>query len=183
MKGAEESFAASWQKLWPHGRRECIRRKESWCPRTRSKAVSLLGQLRSSGNLEALFAEHFTLAGEKIGHFGRLLGFGGQQAGDYTPALGDMDFFAFAEEFFHFREAVAEVADGGFLHVIHFSITLEGGQSTILPRAGPALSPGYVCGAAEAMPRLTPGGASPAPTRDWEHQGIGQAGVRIRWER
>src|SRR5580692_2099867 len=126
MKGAEESFAASWQKLWPHGRRECTRRKESWCPRTRSKAVTLLGQLRSSGNLEALFAEHFALAGEKIGHFGGLLGFRRQQASDYTPALGNVDFFGFAEEVFHFGEAVAEVGDGVFLHVIHFSITCVG---------------------------------------------------------
>jgi hypothetical protein len=126
MKGLEGSFASSWQRLWPHGRRECTRRKESWYPRKRSKAVTLLGQLRSSGNLEALFAEHFALAGEKIGHFGRLLGFRRQQAGDYTFALGDVDFFAFAEEFFHFGEAVAEVADGGFLHVIHFSITCAG---------------------------------------------------------
>ena len=53
----------------------------------RSKAISLLGQLRSSGNLEALFAEHFALTGEKIGYFGRLLGFRRQQTGDYTPAV------------------------------------------------------------------------------------------------
>ena len=30
--------------------------------------------------------------------------FGGSRRGDYTPPLGDVDFFAFAEEVFHFKE-------------------------------------------------------------------------------
>jgi hypothetical protein len=39
-----------------------------------------------------------------------------EQAGDDGLAPGDEDFLAFAEKGFERREAVAEVADGGFLH-------------------------------------------------------------------
>jgi len=46
-----------------------------------------------------------------------------QEAGNDALALGDMDFLAVAEELLDDGEAVAEVADGSFPHVMHYSIT------------------------------------------------------------
>jgi hypothetical protein len=41
---------------------------------------------------------------------------------------------AFAEEIFHDGEAVSQVANGGFLHVIHFSITDAKGLDLVQSR-------------------------------------------------
>jgi hypothetical protein len=48
---------------------------------------------------------------------------GREQPGNDAFALGDMDFFAVAEQVFHSGKSITKIADAGLLHVMYFSIT------------------------------------------------------------
>ena len=69
------------------------------------------------------FTENLFHSSEEIGHNGFGGRLRGKEPGDDALAFGDLDFFAVAEGVLDDGEAVAKVADGGFAHVIHFSIT------------------------------------------------------------
>jgi hypothetical protein len=92
--------------------------------RKQSKAILAIDsyQLRT-GNFEAFFAEDFFHSTQEVRHLDGDYGLGRQESSDDPFALGDLDLVALAQEILYDRETVAEVTNGGFLHVIHFSIT------------------------------------------------------------
>ena len=98
-------------------------RRESSRRHRKSIGFPALRDNLRAGGLELFPLKCLFQASEEIGHnrFGG--GLGGKKTGDDAFAFGDLDFFAVAKGVFDDGEVVAEVADGGFAHVIHFSIT------------------------------------------------------------
>jgi len=93
------------------------------CPGRRSEAFPLGRELLGTRNLHALLAEGLFLSGEEVGESRGGNGGWREEARNHAFALGDVDFLAVAEKILDGREAIAQIADGGFLHVMHFSIT------------------------------------------------------------
>jgi hypothetical protein len=91
--------------------------------------------LLGAGNLQAFLAESLLLTRKEIWKDGGSSRIRGKQAGNDALALGDLDFLAVAEEAFDSGESVAQVADGSFLHVIHFSITQYERQAILNAKA------------------------------------------------
>ncbi len=108
-------------------------RTENSSQRKRSKAVLAIESYEfRTGDFHAFFAEDFFHATEEVRHLNGDSRFWGQKTSYDALALGNLDLVTVAEEIFHNREAVTEVANGGFLHVIHFSITIRSRQSQFI---------------------------------------------------
>jgi hypothetical protein len=108
-----------------HASQKNREKKENSYLRRQSETVSISSQLFGAGDFEVFFTEHLFLTRQEVGPFDRLGRLRGQETRDHPLALGDVDFFAAAQRIFHFGEVVAEISNGGFLHVMHFSITTD----------------------------------------------------------
>jgi hypothetical protein len=97
-----------------------------------SKALPFSRKLLGSRDFQAFSSEGFSYAREEVRHLDRNNGLRGQEARYNTLALGYLNLMAIAQEVFDYREAVAEVADRGFFHVIHFSITTSDSAKQIV---------------------------------------------------
>jgi|SRR5271169_7017806 hypothetical protein len=115
-----------------NSRRRCTARRGSSYLRKRSKAFPLRGELFRAGDFHAFLAKDFFHATEEVRHLNGDSRLGGQKTSYDALALGNLDLVTVAEEIFHNGEAVTEVANGGFLHVIHFSITTYSRQGRFL---------------------------------------------------
>src|SRR5258708_35978581 len=114
--------------MWRQGHRA---RRESSCRRRRSIAIPFARDQFRPAYLQGFTAVDFFQARQEIGAPGGNRRPGGDQPGDDSLALGDLNLFAFAEEIFDLPKPVAQVAHGSFSHVIHFSITLAKAQSSL----------------------------------------------------
>src|ERR1700719_16345 len=106
-------------------------RRESSCPRRRSIAVPFARNKFRSAYFQGLAAVDFLQTRQEIRAPGGNRRLGWDQPGDDPLALGNLNLFAFAKKILDLPKAVAQVAYGGFSHVIHFSITSEYKQFTI----------------------------------------------------
>lgn len=110
-----------WQRQnWHLARKE---RPESWCRRRRSIAISLGRQKIGGADFETFAVVDFLQARKKVRALGRFRRLHRYQACDGALSLGDVNLFAGGEHVFDGGEVVAQIADGSFLHVMHFSIT------------------------------------------------------------
>jgi hypothetical protein len=115
-----------------NSRRKCTARRGSSYLRKRSKAFPLGSELFRAGDFHAFLAKDFFHATKEVRHLNGDSRLWGQKTGYDALALGNLDLVTVAEEIFHNRKVVTEVTNGGFLHVIHFSITIHSRQVQFL---------------------------------------------------
>jgi hypothetical protein len=83
-------------------------------------ASPVLGYQIRATDLHRFISINGTQPSHEIGHFD----WGGtfrDEAGDYTPAFGDLDLFAQVQKTLYLFEAITEIPDRGCLHVIDVS--------------------------------------------------------------
>jgi|SRR5277367_256086 len=136
-------------------------------PAVKLRALTIQSQQRRAGDFQASFPEDFFDTSEEIRHFGGDIGswnFGvgnlntwRQQTSNDSSAPGDLDLLAVAQEFLHRREAAAEIADRGLLHVKHsntvwrFKTPFESGSSS---DASIRMSEGFCFAAEDAVAKF-----------------------------
>jgi len=109
-------------------RRGSIKKPESSHQRRPSIAAPVLSDQFGTANAQRLITVDRVQSREKVRHLRGTPQCFRDQARNYPPPLGDLNFFALMQKALYLLEAIAEISDRSSSHVIHLSITSKSFQ-------------------------------------------------------